>query len=80
VALAVVPSDGSSVGVETRHDITGCCDNFMEWAPDDTSILFSPEDLSGNRTAQLLIDPSTGKATPASWAATSFPTWQRRAP
>ena len=80
VALAIVPADGSGVGVETTHDITGCCDNAMEWAPDDSSILFLPEDQSGNATTQLLIDPSTGKATPAAWGATSLPAWQRRAP
>lgn len=80
IALAIVPADGSGAGVETKHGLTGCCDNVMEWAPNDGSILLLPEDPLGLLAGHLLIDPSTGTVTPTSWGATSLPTWQRRAP
>ena len=68
------------VGVETARGLTGCCDTVIEWAPDDKSILVSPEDLSGNFTPQLLLDPATGSTRPAPWAAIADPAWQRIAP
>ena len=77
MTLAVLPSDASSVGIETARGLTGCCDTVIEWAPDDKSILVSPEDLSGNFTQQLLLDPATGSTRPAPWAAISDPAWQR---
>jgi dipeptidyl aminopeptidase/acylaminoacyl peptidase len=77
MALAVLPADGSGFGVETRHGLTGCCDTLYEWAPDDTTILVKPFDLSGNPLPPLLWDPLTGLTTPARWAATSDPAWQR---
>jgi len=80
VVVAIVPADGSGTGVETPHHLTGCCDNAMEWAPADTAVLLLPEDTQGNLTGQMLVDPATGKATLASWAATSRPAWQRREP
>lgn len=81
MAIAVVPADGSSVsGVETKRGLTGCCDTKLEWAPDDGSILVTPEDLSGQPQRQLLLDPISGGSRPAPWAATSYPAWQRRAP
>lgn len=78
VRVAIVPVLGAS-GVETRS-ITGCCDNLLAWAPDDTSVLLLPEDSSGTFQPQLSIDPATGKVTAASWGAISPPAWQRRAP
>jgi Tol biopolymer transport system component len=80
VAVAVVPADGSGVGVESARRVTGCCDTETEWAPDDRFILVSPEDLDGNFTQNLLLDPSTGLTKPAPWAATTTPDWQRLAP
>ena len=78
--LAIVPADGSNTGVETKPQITGCCDTVMDWSPDDSTILVLPEDLNGNMTPQLLIDPTTGASTDASWNGVSLPAWQRLAP
>jgi dipeptidyl aminopeptidase/acylaminoacyl peptidase len=80
MAIAVLPDDGSRVGVETAHGLTGCCDTANEWAPDDTSILTTPFDLDGQPLPQLLLDPVTLASRPAPWAATSNPAWQRQAP
>jgi len=78
--LAIVPADGSAAGVETKPRITGCCDTVMDWSPDDSTILVLPEDLNGTMTAPLLVDPTTGASTDASWGGTSLPAWQRKAP
>jgi Tol biopolymer transport system component len=81
MVLAVVPADGSGVGVETEHRITSCCTNSYEWAPDDTTILvtlYGFEDQQPLR--QVLLDPATGATRPAPWTTTSVPAWQRRAP
>jgi Tol biopolymer transport system component len=78
MAVAIVPADGSGTGVETSHGISGCCDNFLDWSPDDSSVLFDPDPNNGNSGQQLLIDPATGAVTPASWGAISLPAWQRR--
>jgi Tol biopolymer transport system component len=80
VALAVLPADGSAVGIETHRGLTGCCDTVSAWAPDDTSILMSPEDLFGLTKPQLLLDPLTGVSRPTPWAAIGDPAWQRLAP
>jgi dipeptidyl aminopeptidase/acylaminoacyl peptidase len=80
MAIAILPADGSGVGVESQHGLTGCCDTRLEWAPADDQILVLPEDQSQVLTDQLLIDAETGVARPAPWAATSVPAWQRRAP
>jgi dipeptidyl aminopeptidase/acylaminoacyl peptidase len=77
MALAVLPADGSGAGVESAHGLTGCCDTIIEWSPDDTSILVTPENLDGAFTQQLLLDPSSGRTTPAPWTATTPPAWQR---
>lgn len=77
MALAVIPADGSGVGVESAHGLTGCCDTNLQWSPDDTSILVTPEDLEGTMTQQLLLDPSTGASVPAPWTASNPPAWQR---
>jgi Tol biopolymer transport system component len=80
VRLAIVPADGANTSVETKPSITGCCDYAVDWSPDDSRILFLPEDWNGTMTPQLLIDPSTGATTSASWDGISVPAWQRRAP
>ena len=80
IALAVLPADGSGVGIETSRGLTGCCDTVYAWAPDDKSVLMSPEDLAGMTKPQLLLDPVTGASRPAPWAATGDPAWQRVAP
>jgi Tol biopolymer transport system component len=77
MVLAAMPADGSSTGIETEHGLTGCCDTVVDWAPDDTTILVQPFDLSGRSLPQLLWNPGTGETAPASWAATSDPAWQR---
>jgi dipeptidyl aminopeptidase/acylaminoacyl peptidase len=82
VTLSVIRADGTGPRVETAHGLVlaaECCATF-EWAPDDSSILWSPVDATGSRQAQLLIDPDTGAVTPAPWLATSDPAWQRLAP
>jgi len=81
MTLAIVPVNGTGVGIETKHQITGCCGNQLDWSPADTSILFVPIGLeSGNPAQQLLVDPSTGTTTRAPWTTTSPPAWQRRLP
>jgi Tol biopolymer transport system component len=79
MALAVLPADGSGVGIESEHGLTGCCDTILQWSPDDTSILVMPEDLSGQSTQLLLLDPSTLAHVPAPWTASTPPAWQRTA-
>jgi len=80
MTLAVLPASGSTVGVETIRGLTGCCDTVLEWAPDDKSILVSPEDLNGVINPQKLLDPATGLTRPTPWAAVADPAWQRVAP
>jgi len=80
MALAVLPADGSGVGVESRHGLTGCCDTNLQWSPDDSRVLVTPENLEGTMTQQLLLDPSTGEAVTAPWTASNPPAWQRIAP
>jgi Tol biopolymer transport system component len=80
VRLAIVPADGTNTGVETKPSISGCCDYAVDWSPDDSRILFLPEDMNGTMTPQLLIDPSTGATTDTSWGGISVPAWQRQAP
>ncbi len=77
MTLAVVPADGSSFGIESARGLTGCCDTVLEWAPDDRTILVSPEDLDGNAKPQLLLDTTTAATRPAPYAATGEPAWQR---
>ncbi len=79
MALAVVPSDGSGVGVESDHGLTGCCDTILQWSPDDTSILVMPETLDQRAAQHLLLDPSTLAHMPAPWTASNPPAWQRLA-
>ena len=80
MALAIMPADGSGVGVETQHGLILCCDTVYEWSPDDTSILVAPNGGSESAAQQLLVDPTTGASRPAPWTSTSLPAWQRRTP
>jgi Tol biopolymer transport system component len=77
MAVAVLPADGSGEGVESVHGLTGCCDTILQWSPDDTLILVTPEDLNGQDTQHLLLDPSTLAYVPAPWSAYNPPAWQR---
>lgn len=82
VRPAVVPADGSSMGIEIDRRIAivqECC-SFAEWAPDDSRILVTPVDAAGQPGQQLIIDPLTGETQVAPWDTTSDPTWQRQAP
>jgi Tol biopolymer transport system component len=78
MTLAIVPADGSTTGIESVRGLTGCCDTVMQWAPDDRTVLVSPEDLNGNLLPQLLLDTTTGVSRPAPYAASGDPAWQRR--
>ena len=82
VRPAVVPADGSSMGIEIdrRIPIVQDCCSFAEWAPDDSTILVTPVDAAGRPGQQLIIDPLTGETRVAPWDTTSDPTWQRLAP
>jgi len=77
----IVPVDGSGTGVEI-----GLPSGFGEvsdwtWAPDDSLILGTPSDASGNVLDQVLLDPATrASRTPAWGASVSQPSWQRLAP
>jgi hypothetical protein len=53
---------------------------IYEWAPDDTTILVKPFDLSGQPLPPLLWDPQTGSTRAAPWDTISDPAWQRVAP
>ena len=77
MALAVVPADGSGVGVESDHGLTGCCDTILQWSPNDSTILVMPENLEQRATQHLLLDSSTLAHTPAPWTASNPPAWQR---
>jgi hypothetical protein len=84
VVAAIVPVPGGGRGVETDSSLRvlgACClAGPFEWAPDDSSIIFAPTDTTGSNSQQTLIDPGTGRGRLAPWAATSGPSWQRRAP
>ncbi len=77
MALAVLPADGSGVGVESAHGLTGCCDTILQWSPDDSTILVMPENSNGAAVQHLLLDPSTLAHVPAPWTASNPPAWQR---
>ena len=79
---AVVPIDGKGTGVEIRDASVaqiGCC-GIWEWAPDDSSILGTPNDGSGASLEQVLLVPGSGTSHAVSWTSVSQPSWQRLAP
>lgn len=53
-----------------------CC--RIEWAPDDSSLLFL-QDVDGV-SRQVLLDPDGGPSTTLPWTSDSYPNWQRVAP
>jgi len=82
VRVAVVPVDGSSPGVEIEYPGSvqlECCSSW-ESAPDDTTILGTPTDASGQALSQVMLDPKTGKSRTVPWSTNSYPAWQRLAP
>jgi len=82
MTLVILSADGAGPQVETARG-AGLTEEYgatLEWAPDDSSILYTPVDSSARPLPQLLIDPETGDVTPAPWRATSPPAWQRLAP
>jgi hypothetical protein len=79
---AVVPADGSSLGVEIPYagSLVGSCCGYFEWAPDDSVILGRSTDDTGRPDQQVIIDPAALTYRTAPWTSTSDPAWQRRAP
>ena len=78
----MVPVDGSGSGLEIPYPggmNTGAVSDW-EWAPDDSSILGTPTNVSGTMLDQVLLDPVTGTSRTLPWASVSQPSWQRVAP
>jgi Tol biopolymer transport system component len=77
-----IPVAGSGFGIEIPYTGgIGTPDvSDWEWAPDDTSILGTPADASGNLLDQVLLDPVYGTSRTLPWASVSQPSWQRLAP
>jgi dipeptidyl aminopeptidase/acylaminoacyl peptidase len=78
----VRPFDGAGTGIEI--DYPGviqpeCCTSWA-WAPDDSSILGTPSDESGNPLDQVMLDPVSGRSRTLPWSSVSYPSWQRLAP
>jgi hypothetical protein len=76
---AVVPVDGSGPGIEIPYPggiDTGVVSDW-EWAPDDSSILGRPTNVSGTVLDQVLLDPKTGTSRTLPWASVTQPSWQR---
>jgi dipeptidyl aminopeptidase/acylaminoacyl peptidase len=79
VRPAVLPADGSTVGVEIPLDGTAerdCCAAWI-WSPDDSKILGRPGGTTGDPLRQVILDPVAGESRPVPWASTSDPAWQR---
>jgi dipeptidyl aminopeptidase/acylaminoacyl peptidase len=76
---AIVPADGSSVGVEVAPAgvETTCCAAWI-WSPDDSQLLGRPAGV-GALPNPVIIDASGGGVRPAPWESISDPTWQRLA-
>jgi dipeptidyl aminopeptidase/acylaminoacyl peptidase len=80
--VAAILTLGGGPVIESAREIeveAACCSR-IEWAPDDSAVLWTPTEASGRPGQQLLIDPLTGAIRPALWATTSDPAWQRQAP
>jgi WD40-like Beta Propeller Repeat len=77
-AIVSVPDGGRGIETDPSLRVLGSCclAGPFEWAPDDSWILFTPTDVSGN-IQQTLIDPATGEGRLADWLTTSGPSWQR---
>ena len=82
--FAVVPVDGSGLGIEVTcppAGVNGQCATLWRWSPDDTALIGLLTDISGTRPLQrLLADPLTGATRIAPGLATLSADWQRLAP
>ncbi len=82
--FAVVPVDGSGLGVELTcppAGVDGRCATLWRWSPDDTALIGLLTDTSGTRPLQrLLADPLTGATRVVPGPATISADWQRLAP
>jgi Tol biopolymer transport system component len=78
----VIPIDLSGPGTEIKSTgvIQAACCSVWEWAPDDSSILGTPLNSSGDALDQVLLDPTAGTSRSVSWKSVSQPSWQRLAP
>jgi len=78
---AIVPADGSSVGIEVRYTgpiLGGCCYSW-EWSPDDTMVIGKPIDASGRAAQQVIIDVASGTIRTAPWTTADDPAIQHQA-
>jgi Tol biopolymer transport system component len=76
----IVPVDGSGPGVEIASTSgTGAVSDWA-WAPDDSSILGTPTNVTGAVLDQVLLDPVTRTSRTLPWVSVSQPSWQRLAP
>ena len=82
--FVVAAADGNGPVVEIDVEaggLGGPGGGWHVWAPDDTSILSIPLDLTGLPVSSpLLWDPLTGTSRPAPWAGRGDFSWQRLAP
>ena len=82
--FAVVPVDGSGLGVEVTcppAGVDGWCSNLWQWSPDDTALVGLLTDAAAQPLHRLLADPLTGATRIAPGPATlSGISWQRLAP
>ncbi len=81
--FAVVPVDGSGLGVELTCPpvgVEGSCSNLWQWSPDDTSLVGLLTDSGARPLHRLLADPLTGATRIAPGPATLSANWQRLAP
>jgi len=78
----VVPVDGSGPGLEipSPGGMGIPSPSAWEWAPDDSSILGTPANVSGSLLDQVLLDPVAGTSRTVPWTSVSEPSWQRVAP
>jgi WD40-like Beta Propeller Repeat len=79
VRPVVIPADGSSPGIEIPYQgiVNDECCATWEWAPDDSKILGTPADATGQPRQQVIVDPLTSEFRQAPWSSTSDPAWQR---
>ena len=70
MAFAVLPPNLSGTGIESDAGLTGCCDTYLQWSPDDQSVLVMPEGMSDG-TADPTPPARPGHPTrkPAPWTA-----------
>ena len=80
---AIVPADGSNVGIEVDCPpgaLPANCSADWMWSPDDTVLIAAPPNAGNQLLPPLLADPLTGRIRSAPWSANGDPTWERRAP